>query len=1225
MAVAATGIANTARAETSAGFDPAYFRFAPETLETPHVAWAKPMPDGAIKALAIVPMQTGRDLSELWQRMELDLEVVYIKPSLEIPEHLLGYPPNSAVHFNVPGFRHSEVLEQLHKALLRDKEYDLILLGNLEWQWFPADIRASILRRVRNGTGLMVGYMPTESTGDWQAVIDELEPDSLGSMDLPLSFIRDRVIGTWPAAKREKDTLLRGKLGEGRVAVLDWGRPETSSPAHYALGEHAVTPVWPLCDVTQYGWAYEVGCATAIRTIRWAANAEPDVMIHSASIPTNIESGESFSIDISLESRSARDAVLTIYSRDLLNRRHKLLAKKVILEKGNQDIQVESKIHLEGVHAVDVVLSGDGSPFDMAIVPVVVASVDRVQSLAVDQPQRDAGSQLTGSVVIELNADKGDLHVHVVDAEQRLLASYEQEVVGAGSHTVPWSVTPVQSASTFNRVVATLTVDGQLVSEQRGKAIVDRREATAEKYIASIWKDLPLDYLTGVYLDRFRELDIDVLYQPHFFAMDRAYLEARAWQGVAGGLDLAPYIWRDYAYAKADLRDLKREPCLSSTDYHEFAKNKLTAYTQLAAKFACPFGTLGDEPYLVHYWNGVNGRDVCFGEACVASFQGYSQKRYGTLARLNEVWGTDFADWSDVMPEIYQDAAERGNFSRWIDHRLHMTGVFQSMLEREAEATLAVDPRMKVGIEGAYSWSPYKGYDFERLSRSSSFFSPYGVAHGIDYKLQAHQTAAFTPADKRVRRGGIVGWYNTFPRTAPYAEYAVWAGALQRQNTMLYYSGNTTWTMTGFGPDYQPLDFFSSSMDVVRELKDGIWNVLDRARFSSAQVAVLHSEASLMASFAQDPTIQTSIGRKQMIQWMLLLSDMGLSTTWLATPHVEAGALRSDIKVLVLPMAMVLSQNEVEEIRAFVQRGGILVADAVPSVLGPHGQPLKSGGMLDDVFGVTHKTWRLTDLRDSKQQEFPAERVGQIKLNGATAKYACDGVPLLTSHIFGNGRAILLNTTMNNYREARKLASSSPLSDELGAMLAILGVRDRFRVQDASGKMRPRIEVTHYLGDSVEYLAVVKDPCELGTKQEPYKLTLPEPRFVYKMRTGEALGQVSELKGLAESSPAMYALLPYEVTGVEVKLPELKIVRGQNVTFSAIVRGASDGNNDHVLRFEFVSLADPRKSYHRVVSCESGQASSTIELALNDPVGEWDLHVTDVLTGYSNKVTVNVH
>jgi len=1224
LLMTATGVTDFARAETSPGFDPAYFRFAPQTLETAHVRWAWPLSNGPVRTLAIVPTQTGRDLSELWQRMELDLEVVYIKPSLEIPEDLLGFPDKAAAHFDVPGFRHREVVAQLQRALAPTKRYDLILLGQVEWSWLPENIREAILNRVRGGTALVVGYAPTKPADDWRAVVDQLKREPLTDETLPLSFIRERVIAAWPAAARGEDALLRGTWGKGRVAVLDWARPAKSSPDHGALGEHAVTPVWPLCDVTEHGWSYEAGCAAAIKAIRWAANIEPQISIQAATSPNNVEAGRPFSLDVSLEARSSSDTVLTVHARDLLNRRHELLTQALTVDPGKQNVQVELALDREGVHALDVTISRGDAPLDMAIVPVVAVSADGVRSVEVDQPLRAPGSLLAGSVVVELAASRGQLRVDVIDAEDRLLARHEEELAGAGRHAVPWSVTPVHSASTFNHVVATLTVDGRAVSERRTRAIVDRRDELADDFVVSIWKDLPLDYLTGVYLERFRELDIDVLYQPHFYAMDRTYLEARAWRGVAGGLDLSPYIWRDYAYAKPGLRDLEREPCLSSASYHEFMRNKLTVYTELAAKFACPFGTLGDEPYLLHYWKGVDGRDVCFAEACVASFRDFARERHGELSQLNAVWETDFADWSDVMPEIFQDGAARENYARWIDHRLHMTGVFQSMLEREAATTQAVDPHMQIGIEGAYAWSPYKGYDFYRMSRSSTYFAPYGVAHGIDYKLQARQIAAFTPEHGGVRRGGIVGWYNTFPRTQPYAEYAVWAGALQRQNTMLYYSGNTTWTMTGFGPDYQPLDFFTSSMDAARELKGGIWRALDRARFAPAQVAVLYAEASLMASYAQDPAITNSIGRQQAVQWMLLLSDLGLSTTWLATPQVEAGALRGEIKVLVLPVAMVLSRREVDEIRAFVERGGIVIADAVPAVFGPFGEPLQSAGLLDDVFGVTHVSWRLTEPRDAKPRGFPLERAGQVRLEGATAEFVIDRVPLLMSHTFGSGHAILLNTTMDGYLEARKGASSSPLASALGAKLAALGVEDRFQVRTPDGSARPRIEVMHYAGQAVEYLAVLKDPCELGPEPVAYELTLPEPRFAYDVRTGEALGQVSELAGMAQPSPAIYALLPYEVTGVELKSADATVDRGRTVTATAAVFGAPSDSNDHVLRFELISREEPRRSYRRVVACESAQANIGFELALNDPAGEWELRVTDVLTGRRAVATVNV-
>ena len=50
-------------------------------IETPHVPWAKPLPGGPIRLLAVPSVQEGRTLVELAQRIDLDLTTVTIDPA----------------------------------------------------------------------------------------------------------------------------------------------------------------------------------------------------------------------------------------------------------------------------------------------------------------------------------------------------------------------------------------------------------------------------------------------------------------------------------------------------------------------------------------------------------------------------------------------------------------------------------------------------------------------------------------------------------------------------------------------------------------------------------------------------------------------------------------------------------------------------------------------------------------------------------------------------------------------------------------------------------------------------------------------------------------------------------------------------------------------------------------------------------------------------------------
>ena len=122
-------------------------------------------------------------------------------------------------------------------------------------------------------------------------------------------------------------------------------------------------------------------------------------------------------------------------------------------------------------------------------------------------------------------------------------------------------------------------------------------------------------------------------------------------------------------------------------------------------------------------------------------------------------------------------------------------------------------------------------------------------------------------------------------------------------------------------------------------------------------VAVLYSQASFRTRWISGPTLQRCrwsdrdaareyednawrASRRQVLQ---RLGEIGIQPRLLSSAMVELGALKQhDIRALILPHAIALSPAEADEVRAFVQRGGTVLADAEPGVFDSHSRRLSA-------------------------------------------------------------------------------------------------------------------------------------------------------------------------------------------------------------------------------------------------------------------------------------------
>ena len=82
------------------------------------------------------------------------------------------------------------------------------------------------------------------------------------------------------------------------------------------------------------------------------------------------------------------------------------------------------------------------------------------------------------------------------------------------------------------------------------------------------------------------------------------------------------------------------------------------------------FYCLGDENSLTSY--GIPF-DFCFSEHTLRAFRTWLRTRHASLEALNQVYGTTYRSFDEVIPATTEQAQDPLNVPSWVDHRLFWT------------------------------------------------------------------------------------------------------------------------------------------------------------------------------------------------------------------------------------------------------------------------------------------------------------------------------------------------------------------------------------------------------------------------------------------------------------------------------------------------------------------------------------------------------------------------
>ncbi|MGH9615300.1 MAG: beta-galactosidase trimerization domain-containing protein [Acidobacteriaceae bacterium] len=676
------------------------------------------------------------------------------------------------------------------------------------------------------------------------------------------------------------------------------------------------------------------------------------------------------------------------------------------------------------------------------------------------------------------------------------------------------------------------------------------------------------------------------------------------------------------------------------------------------------------------------------------------EKAMGPLDLANIRWGgvpgffapdrpTRFQNWDQVVAfvnryykELGEVASTEGwNVSSWCVFRNFMDETFADAVKRAADVCKAEDPHALCATEGGQAPFAFGWYNYEQVVRAVDVIEPYNIGECVEVirslkpemiMLQTSGTS-FTPgqpltAAQRLRQ--------------KRANRPIWWGLFHNHNGTIIWDDNEkglTFVDERTGKPTPAAEAFSATM---LEIRAGLGKLMINCRRQPAAIAIHYSQPSIQIHWLLDNVkhardwaqhsggTRDSLGIAVRNSWTKVIEDLSMQYNFVGGKQLEAGLLNAgEYKVFILPQSIAMSAKEAEQIRAFVQNGGTLVADMRVAELDEHGRENRRGrnpqgghgGHLDDLFGIAHgpaqsfaKSVQGTGSEGALHLEGNALR--EIRPGDATvvtttgkALAHSGNVPMVIVNQVGSGRAIFLNMEIADYAYLRlQPNSNSSFPDLVEDILAWAEVTPPVRVLAADGKRLPGTEVVTFSNGSCEQVAVFRNPQtdsggwgsypslvatgsapvidpaimanidnSLLEKEAEITLEWPEERQAYDVRGRKDLGKIRTLKATLDPWSALVftrSSQPISALRADVA-PNSRA--GEMVEITLTDESPVPEGTVRTVHFEFKTPGgDVYDLYSRNVLVRATPYVERVPFAVNDPKGRWHVTAHDLMTGH---------
>jgi beta-galactosidase len=1137
-------------------------------IVTPHVPWGKPLVGGPVRTLVVAPRWHQRETVELAQRLDMQYQTVSFSGPDKLLEPSWLYLYGSYDVYGYARKNETDVLFELAAQLGHDP--DCIVLGGFKPEIVPEHLRRRVAEKVRAGAGLLLFGGAREILDTFG---DDLQPTEWNPSVVPVAALPglDRLVA------RNQPLWTAYAFGEGRVLAF-----------HYKT-ELALTPALSHEDPDVLGY-YDYYHSLIAAGVLWAARRELPVRVRFPGSPGQVEL---------VSDRALDRAVVEVMAHDPARGFRERALQSFPLASGQSTVELPTPGPLAGRRLISVWIKHDRQVLGWGTGHADPGS-DQPRIAAVEVPDDvvDPGKPVAGEVRLTAMPAQAVVELEVWDSIGRLLA---RRRITPTDLVVPFQLS-LQAPIAVLHELRVLLHSGQSWLDQHIVPFTVP-DATVDDFHFLVWSN-GANQAVRHHVNRIlAEHGVDWIDNTGLTGGDALRAEVYCRNAARYGLKSIPYITRICSMQETGRQ---RRPCLNDPEHQRAWAAGLEERARGAAPFGPPAYTLGDENFLVH-----RNLDVCIGPHTLAEFRRWLEREHGSIDRLNQSWQTAYACWDEIVPAAFEEVKDiPAHWPRWADHRRFMDRVFTGAHALGREAIRRADPKARVGFDGVFSLDSWHGYDFYQLSKACDLVQVYAVR-----PMQIELLRSWHTPD------AIVGaWYNSIGnRDETSAKRLGWH--------LLFHEFNSSWYWTSYNtgpallfPDLRPTPQFRWLEQSHAEIMGGIGKLLLYCRREQDGIAIHYSQPSVHAG-----TLISRDHAAAIWGFARLVEDLGLQYDVLSYDQIEQGGLRG-YKVLLLPASNALSPGEAKAIRAFVERGGLVIADTVPAILDEHCRLLEPG-RLDDLFGVRRSglpaggaSQVLSVNAEALQLQLPLSAYDTgLEPAEAEAWAAAGSAPGVLVRSVSDGAAVVLNTQIEVYELLHRAGEGRAVEQLMARLLARADVTPQVRIQ-AGGEAVGSSEIVRFRDGRLQYVSIVRDNHLEDVKPEEVEIRFPLEAQAYDVRAKQPLGWTQFVRTtLVPGDPKIYALLPYSIESVKVRPAAGQFRTGKVASFDlAMEVNGRQPMGRHCLRIELVGPdGKPVRHYARNVLTENAVTTVSVPLAFNDPAGTWQLRATDVATGCS--------
>ena len=1152
-------------------------------LKTPHIKFNHPAAN-PIKTLFVTPAEVApRDIAELSQRVDIEFDAV-------ITAYISRFAEAKSFFYHLwKGTTLAEKTKELSDKLAMNPE--VIVVGNFEFDKLPEQIQSELKSQVSSGAGLVVtfprrvpaAFTQNHNQGGRDQILEGIPlagmSECFPSKGMTREAILDNVVKTF-------------NYGKGRVAVVHW---DENPPTLGRIGAECLVP--PAISgrwTRQYEHRYNYYLSLVGKAVQWAARQNPKA--RWITLPSDgqiIQRSQwpkaGLGVDVAWNGIKERTAVLTAVVRDDRGRVEAAEELTVNLKPGTNSIVVPSSELKCGNHYLDLRISTEGQVENWATVYFKVEGSERIDVLTTDSDYYERGETVKGKARFVSSVSPGaELAVQAVDTNGRVYNRINIPI-RSGVKETEFQITVDRPTTLASYIEADVIRDGEVLACAERVIFIPKRNP--KEFLNLLWCTILNEGIGQVALRQLRKAGFNAVYHWNWAGLD-FHNDAMA--------DMMPAQYCTRIVLEPDDRGWSTSKSFGVED-SSFANPKVqdklrqiaTDSVRASGPLGPPFYSLGDENFF--RWG------IGYSPYGLEYFRKFLKKRYGTISKLNDTYGSDYVDFKNVPRYKIGDAISKGLVPALIDHRLATDEEWAEYFRFSAEEFKKIDPHACVGAEGS------EPGDLERTLAGVGFWGPYHSMRDdvLQRSLQSpdllasHWWGGYGDGAKDCTdlwRGLICGFIN-------FQEFFASIGIEGSLNR-----------------DFSYRSFLEKLLPELQEIYAGPALLLRDSKVISSDSVVIHySRSSIHASLALK-NLAVSAGLDGTL--VLAMNEIGQDFRYASGNLIGSGHLLSpEAKILFMPASYTLSQDEADGITDFVRQGGTVVADMLPGVLDEFGKRLTKG-RLDEVFGVTCNgitspvmTQKIDFDVDINSVQFHLA-IGMTSVEAALSAKGADPLvhigetPLMLVNKFGTGKAILLNFDLSRSPKFMRVPF-------VKALLQVAGVQPTYRLDGPGATKLSVLE----RGDMTLLGVIYPEDGDDG----PATISWDTSTCVYNMRKGQYLGSVKKVlipPSTKSGRVHLFTLQKEPVHSIDLTGAG-ELSRGESLRLGVNANIGEVNSKDRLIRIE---VTDPKGNivihYRDFVTLSDDSDESIIPFAFNDTPGTWTIQATDVATALSTEKKV---